>query len=62
MELGILPKSEEEKGSYEDVVKNLPLWLEQFPGAGTKVTVSSEDIPYIKESVLHFYSLGINSS
>lgn len=62
MELGILPKSEEEKGSYEDVVKNLPLWLELFPGAGTKVTVSSEDIPYIKESVLHLYSLGINSS
>lgn len=62
MELGILPKSEEEKGSYEDVVKNLPLWLEQFPGAGTKVTVSCEDIPYIKESVLHLYSLGINSS
>lgn len=62
MELGILPKSEEEKGSYEDVVKNLLLWLELFPGAGTKVTVSSEDIPYIKESVLHLYSLGINSS
>lgn len=60
MEQGVLPKSEEEKGSYEDVVKNLPLWLEQFPGAGTKVTVSSEDIPYIKESVLHLYSLGIH--
>lgn len=49
-----------EKGSYEDVVKNIPLWLRQFPGAATKVTISSADIPYIKESVLHLYSLGIH--
>ena len=49
-----------EKGSYKDVVKNIPLWLKQFPGSGTKVTISSADIPYIKESVLHLYSLGIH--
>lgn len=48
------------KGSYQSVVRNIPLWLKQFPGAGTKVTISSEDIPYIKESVLHLYSLGIH--
>ena len=59
MEQGIIPNPEEEKGSYDDVVKNIPLWLEQFPGAATKVTISSADIPYIKESVLHLYSLGI---
>lgn len=47
------------KGSYKDVVKNIPLWIEQFPNAGTKVTISSADIPYICESVLHLYSLGI---
>jgi uncharacterized protein len=47
------------KGSYNDVVRNIPLWLEQFPYGGTKVTISSPDIPYIKESVLHLYSLGI---
>ena len=58
MEHGIIPKPEE-RGSYEDVVKNIPLWLSQFPEAGTKVTISSPDIPYIKESVLHLYSLGI---
>ena len=51
---------EEERGSYEDVVRNIPLWLEQFPGAGTKVTISSADIPYIRESVLHLYGLGIH--
>lgn len=60
MEQGIMPKPEEERGSYADVVKNIPLWLEQFPGDGTKVTISSADIPYICESVLHLYSLGIH--
>lgn len=49
-----------ERGSYADVVRNIPLWLQQFPEAGTKVTISSADIPYIKESVLHLYSLGIH--
>ncbi len=50
----------EERGSYKDVVRNIPLWLEQFPGGSTKVTISSADVPYIKESVLHLYSLGIH--
>lgn len=48
-----------ERGSYEDVVRNIPLWLSQFPNGGTKVTISTNDLPYIKESVLHLYSLGI---
>lgn len=60
VENGIMPESESERGSYDDVVKSVPLWLSQFPNAGTKVTVSSADIPYIKESVLHLYSLGIH--
>lgn len=60
MEQGIVTKPEEERGSYDDVVKNIPLWLSQFPDDGTKVTISSADIPYIKESVLHLYSLGIH--
>lgn len=48
-----------EVGSYDDVVKNIPLWLSQFNGGSTKVTISSSDIPYIKESVLHLFDLGI---
>lgn len=48
------------RGSYDDVVKNIPLWMKQFPTVGTKVTISSADIPYIAESVLHIYSLGVN--
>lgn len=47
------------RGSYDDVVKNIPLWISQFPLDGTKVTISSPDIPYICESVLHLFSLGI---
>ena len=47
-------------GSYQSVVRNIPLWLKQFPDGGTKVTISSADIPYIKESVLHLYGLGIH--
>ncbi len=49
-----------ERGSYDDVVRNIPLWLSQFPHGATKVTISSADIPYIKESVIHLYSLGIH--
>lgn len=30
MEEGIVPLPKEEKGSYDDVVKNIPLWLKQF--------------------------------
>ena len=47
-------------GSYNDVVKNIPLWLQQFPKANTKVTLSSEDLPYVCESVLHLFELGIH--
>lgn len=60
VEMGITLKPEDERGSYEDVVSNIPLWLKQFPDAGTKVTISSADISYVKESVLHLYSLGIH--
>ena len=49
-----------EKGSYDDVVRNIPLWLQQFPNASTKVTISSADIPYISESVIHLFELGIH--
>lgn len=52
-------KNKEDNGSYDDVVRNIPLWLSQFPEAATKVTISSADIPYISESVLHLFSLGI---
>ena len=46
-------------GSYDDIVRNIPLWLEQFPAAATKVTVGHDDLPLIRESVLHLWELGI---
>jgi len=49
-----------EKGSYDDVLKNIPLWLSQFPGGATKVTISSDNIQYITESVIHLFNIGIH--
>lgn len=48
------------RGSYDDVVKNVPLWQKQFPGFSTKATFSHEDIPYLKDSIISLWSLGIN--
>lgn len=47
-------------GSYLDVVRNIPIWLSQFTNESTKVTISSPDIPYITESVIHIFKLGIH--
>lgn len=49
------------RGSYDDVVANIPLWLSEFPDSATKVTVSSPDLPYIAESVIHLFGLGIRT-
>jgi uncharacterized protein len=49
------------RGSYDDIVKNIPLWLRQFPNANTKATVSHEDLPYLKDSVVHLWELGIKN-
>jgi len=48
-------------GSYDIVVKKIPLWLQQFPNASTKVTISHEDLPFVSESVLHLCELGIKN-
>lgn len=48
------------RGSYDDVAKNIPLWLSEFPGASTKATFSSDDLPYLKDSVIHLWDLGIH--
>ena len=46
-------------GSYDDVVKAVPLWLKQFPIASTKATFSHNDLPYLKDSIIHLWNLGI---
>jgi len=48
-------------GSYEAVIKNVPLWLRQFPNASTKATVAHADLPLLKESVVHLWQLGLKN-
>ena len=45
-------------GSYDVIMKNIPKWLSQFPGS-TKVTFSSNDLPLLKDSIIHLWNLGI---
>ncbi|MGV8135993.1 MAG: radical SAM peptide maturase, CXXX-repeat target family [Mangrovibacterium sp.] len=49
------------KGSYDNVLKNINRWVLQFPEVSTKSTISNEDLAFIKESVLHLWSLGIKN-
>lgn len=46
-------------GSYEHVIKNVPLWLEQFPDASTKATFSHEDLVHVKDSIISLWNNGI---
>ena len=46
-------------GSYDDVIKNVPLWLKQFPNAANKATFAHDDLPYLKESIVHLWDIGI---
>ncbi|KAA5806826.1 radical SAM protein [Thermoanaerobacterium thermosaccharolyticum] len=48
-------------GSYDDVIKNIPLWLDQFPNASTKATFSHEDLPYLKDSIINLWNIGIKN-
>ena len=47
-------------GSYDDIIDNVRLWIKQFPGQSTKVTFASEDLIYLKDSIVHLWDLGIN--
>lgn len=46
-------------GSYDEVVKNAKLWIQQFEHATTKATFSHDDIPYLKDSIISIWDLGI---
>ena len=39
---------------------NVKLWLEQFEGS-TKVTFSSDDLIYLKDSIIHLWNIGIKT-
>lgn len=46
-------------GTHATVLKNLKSWLERFPRHATKVTVSHDTLPFVAESILYLFSLGI---
>ena len=47
------------EGSYDSVIQRFPLWISQFPGAHTKATIGHDDLPMVKDSVIHLWNLGI---
>jgi len=47
------------RGSYGQVKRILPLWLQQFPGAGTKMTVSVDTLDLIADSVIEIWESGV---
>lgn len=46
-------------GSYDDVVKNLPLWFDQLGTHSTKSTFAHADLPYLKDSIINLWNIGI---
>ncbi|HJC23204.1 MAG TPA: radical SAM peptide maturase, CXXX-repeat target family [Candidatus Eisenbergiella merdavium] len=45
-------------GSYDSVVANIPLYLKEF-SPNTKVTYASDDLIYLKDSIVNLWNLGI---
>ena len=45
-------------GSYDHVAANIPLYLEGF-SPNTKVTYASDDLIYLKDSIINLWNLGI---
>lgn len=48
-------------GSFDDVMKIVPKWLEDFVKSGVKCTYASDDLIYLKDSVIFLWNLGIKS-
>lgn len=46
-------------GSWDKIVKNLPLWIKQFPNASTKVVIAPENIEYLKNGIVYLIGIGI---
>lgn len=48
------------KGSYDDLLPSVKLWVKQFGEKATSfMVISHEDLPYLSESVIHLLSLSI---
>ena len=49
------------RGSYDVVERNAKLWVRQYPNAMTKITFSKGDLPFVCESVVNCWELGIRN-
>ncbi len=48
-------------GSFDDVMRNVPLWMKQFGDVHTKATFSHDDLPYLKDSIISLWNIGIKT-
>ena len=48
-------------GTHEIVLHNISAWLRRFPGHATKVTIAHDTLPFVAESILYLFSLGIKT-
>ncbi|MCL2050518.1 MAG: radical SAM peptide maturase, CXXX-repeat target family [Lachnospiraceae bacterium] len=46
-------------GSYDEVARQTMLWLKQYPDETTKVTIGHDDLPLVKDSIIHLWNLGL---
>lgn len=49
------------KGSYDDIIDNVKMWKKQFVEPITKVTIGHADLPYVAESIIHLWNLGLST-
>ena len=48
-------------GSYDDIIKQIPLWQAQQGGISTKATFAHDDLPYLKDSIINLWNHGIKN-
>ena len=49
------------KGSFDDVLPNVRQWISDFQFTSVKSTISHEDVPFVRDSVLFLYELGVTN-
>lgn len=48
-------------GSYDEIIKILPLWFRQTGNFSTKSTFAHDDLPYLKDSIVNLWNLGFKN-
>ena len=47
------------RGSYDDLIPNIRLWVAQWASVNTRMTISHDDLPYVNEALQHLVNCGI---